>query len=120
MTQLDTDPFSQDVPQSIQPSSDHACYVEFIWSDGRKALVLPTVYLISAEWQKFPEREEVTCNWGPWIVTITGYGLRDVPGRLVKGGIDSITEVRVYQTEGLAGQLVTEMKAVLKKNRDDN
>jgi len=46
------------------PGTCFACYVEFIWSEGRRALVLPTVYLISAEWQKFLEREEVTCNWG--------------------------------------------------------
>ena len=118
MTQLDTDPFSQDIPQSIQPSVGVACYVEFIWSDGRKALVLPTVYLISAEWQKLPEREEVTCNWGAWIVTISGHGLRDVPGRLAKGGIGSIKEVYVDQAEGLAGQVVTDIEAVRKKNRD--
>ena len=52
-------------------------------------------------------------------MTVTGHGLRDVPGRLAKG-IGSIKEVYAYQTEGLAGQVVTGIKAVRKKNRDDD
>jgi len=102
-------------PESVGYSKTPSFCVELIWSSGARVLALPTAFLVSADWKKTQDLEQIECLWGNWIITFRGHGLQRLPGALVRGEICAISELAGDHAEVTPGTVVTQIQAVVKK-----
>jgi hypothetical protein len=106
--------------ESVKYSKTPSISVELLWSSGTEILALSAILLCSAEWRKTEDdREIIECDWGPWIITLSGYGLKSLPGALVRGEICAITEQLPSHVDLFQGPVVAAIRAVKKKIDQD-
>ena len=101
--------------ESVRFSKLPSPCVELVWASGDRILALPTGFLASADWDLEDQRERVTCDWGGWVIVMSGHGLQRLPAALLRAEVSAITELTEAQASVAQGTVVTIIVATEKK-----